>query len=65
MSIAINPHHGHAPARQLTQTFHAEPIALSCSEQLREGRALMRHFVLASLAAGVVLYAVLATSITL
>jgi hypothetical protein len=51
----------HARAR----TVAAERVELSRAEQLREGRALMRHFVLAFLAAGAVLYAVFAAGLAL
>ncbi len=65
MSFAINTHRTRTAAGTRTRAATAERIALTREEGLREGRALMRHFVLAFLAAGTVLYAVFAAGLTI
>ncbi len=64
MSIAINTHGTHAPARRFARTIPAERKETSRSEQLREGRALMRHLVLGAVSVGTILYAVFAAGLT-
>ena len=66
MSIAIHSHraHAHVQAKQFAGVLPAERAALSRDEQLREARGLVRHFMLAFVAAGAGLYAAVAAGLT-
>ena len=56
MSIAINTHRTQTAARRFATDIPAERSVCSRDQQLQEARGLMRHFVLAFVAAGAALY---------
>lgn len=62
MSIAINTRHVQAPVK-VQRAIAAEHPMASPDVQLREMRALMRHFVLAGLAVGTAVYAIVASGL--
>jgi hypothetical protein len=65
MSIATNTRRLAASAGiARTRTAIAERAALTSQEELREMRALLRHFVLAFAGAAAILYAAIASGLT-